>query len=316
MTRTRLAPSPTGAQHLGNARTHLIAYWAARQSGGEIVFRIDDLDSPRVKDWAIDQAVEDIRWLGIDWDGDPIRQISHKPQYDQALESLIWSDKNLAYPCVCSRKDVAEALSAPHESRFRGEGLIYPGTCSGFSTGDAIPTADHCWRLRVSDRVLQFDDAVLGKQSCNPAEELGDFPITAKVASTVGQVTYQLAVVVDDLCQGVDFVIRGNDLVASTFRQLDLYHHLGHQPPRYAHVPLVLGKDGRRLAKRHGDTRLSHYRQMGVQPEAIVGWAAYTLGMIESPDPCKASELIDQFDWSKIPVDDTEIDTERIFDVE
>lgn len=309
MTRGRLAPSPTGAQHLGNARTHLIAYWAARKTGGELVLRIDDLDSPRVKDWAIAQAIEDIRWLGIDWDGQPTLQSTHQRRYQDAITFFTQTSRDLAYPCFCSRKDIVEALSAPHESRFRGEGPIYPGTCRDISPGDMNKARDHCWRLRVSDRSLQFDDAVLGNQSCNPARELGDFPMTTKS----GQVTYQLAVVVDDIAQQTDFVVRGNDLVASTFRQLELYHHLGQAPPRYAHVPLVLGKDGRRLAKRHGDTRLSHYRDRGVQPEMIVGWAAHSLGLIDQCEPCKASDLIDRFDWSKLPLEDSTIDTERMF---
>lgn len=310
MKRTRLAPSPTGAQHLGNARTHLITFWAARKSGIELVLRIDDLDSPRVKDWAIEQAADDIRWLGIEFDGEPTLQSDHAEQYDHAIKQLTRSESNLAYPCYCSRKDISEAQSAPHENRFRGEGPVYPGTCSGFRHGDPIALKDHYWRLRTSDHVLEFDDLLLGRQSCRPSEELGDFPITTKT----GQATYQLAVVVDDLLQGVDLVIRGNDLVASTFRQLELYDHLGQSPPDYAHVPLVRGSDGRRLAKRHGDTRLSHYRDRGVAPEKIVGWAAHSLGLIDKPEPYKAGDLIDQFDWSKLPSQDTVLHTEPDFE--
>ncbi|MCO8125145.1 tRNA glutamyl-Q(34) synthetase GluQRS [Stieleria sp. TO1_6] len=309
MIRGRLAPSPTGAQHLGNARTHLIAYWATRQAGGELVLRIDDLDSPRVKDWAVDQATEDIRWLGIDWDDGPSRQTKHQPAYQQALDQLTTGQANLAYPCYCSRKDIAEALSAPHETRFRGEGPLYPGTCAGWKPGDPIRTQDHCWRFRTSDNEVRFDDLVLGPQVCHPATELGDFPITSKN----GQATYQLAVVVDDVRQGVNQVVRGNDLVASTFRQLELYKRLGHSVPEYAHVPLVCGLDGRRLAKRHGDTRLSFYREQGVSPQRIVGWAAHSLGLIDQPEPCQAAELVDQFDWSLIRREDTRIDSERLF---
>jgi glutamyl-tRNA synthetase len=307
--RSRLAPSPTGAQHLGNARTHLIAYWAARRAGGELVFRIDDLDSPRVKPWAIDQAVEDLRWLGIDWDGPVVLQSRHQPFYDAALARLIDSPDDLVYPCYCSRKDVLEAASAPHESPFRGEGPVYPGTCAGYRRGDPINDSEHYWRLRVRDRVIEFDDLVLGRQGCNPAEDLGDFPITTKN----GQVSYQLAVVVDDIRQGVDCVIRGNDLVASTYRQLELYDRLGQTPPSHAHVPLVRGLDGRRLAKRHGDTRLSHYREAGVRPEDIVGWAAYSLGMIDRHEACRAAELIERFDWSTLPHRDTLIDPAGLF---
>ena len=309
MTRTRLAPSPTGAQHLGNARTHLIVYWAARQRGDEIVLRIDDLDSPRVKDWAVDQVSDDLSWLGIQWDGPPVRQTTHQPFYDAALKRITEDDGNLAYPCCCSRKDVIEALSAPHESQFRGEGPIYPGTCNAYHVGDPLPDEEHCWRFRVRDRECEFHDLVMGMQRCNPARELGDFPIATKT----GQVTYQLAVVVDDLQQDIDLVIRGNDLIASTYRQLELYHSLGQQPPQYAHVPLVLGKDGRRLAKRHGDTRLSHYRDQGVRPQQVVGWAAHSLGLIDKAEPCDAGELIDRFDWSKLPTKDTVIDSDEIF---
>jgi len=306
--RSRLAPSPTGAQHLGNARTHLIAFWATRHAGGELAFRIDDLDSPRVKRWAIDQAVEDIRWLGITWDGPVVLQSTHQTNYDVALKRLIESRDNLAYPCYCSRKDIVEAASAPHESSFRGEGPIYPGICSHFRVGESVDPREHYWRLRVRDHTIRFEDLVLGCQACNPADELGDFPITSKA----GQVAYQLAVVVDDIQQEIDCVIRGNDLVASTFRQLELYDRLQHTPPRYAHVPLVRGLDGRRLAKRHGDTRLSHYRQRGVRPQQIVGWAAHSLGLIDRPEPCSAAELVDRFDWSKLPHDDTLIDPEAI----
>lgn len=310
MTRSRLAPSPTGAQHLGNARTHLVAYWAARKIGDELVLRIDDLDSPRVKDWAIDQAVEDIRWLGIEFDGPATRQTCHQPQYEAALEQLMRLPGNLVYPCYCSRKDIVEALSAPHESRFRGEGIVYPGTCRDDRGREVNSDVEHCLRLTVRDCELEFNDLLLGKQVCQPARELGDFPIATKS----GQVTYQLAVVVDDVCQGVDFVVRGNDLIASTFRQLEIYHHLGHSLPRYAHLPLVLGKDGRRLAKRHGDTRLSHYRELGVRPEDIVGWAAFSLGIIDRREPCAASDLIDQFDWAKLASENTVIDAERLFE--
>lgn len=308
--RTRLAPSPTGAQHLGNARTHLLTYWAARKLGAQLVFRIDDLDSPRVKPWAIEQAVEDLRWLGIEWDSGPILQSSHSDRYQSALADLTGSPDNLAYPCYCSRKEIAESLSAPHESRFPGEPDRYPGTCSDFRVGDPIKDGDHCWRLRAADESLRFDDLVLGEETCNPARDLGDFPIRTKT----GQATYQLAVVVDDMAQEVDLVIRGRDLVASTFRQLQLYSLLGRTPPSYAHVPLVLGLDGRRLAKRHGDTRLSFYRERGIRPEQIIGWAAHSAGLVDNSRPCKASEVIDNFQWSLLSKDDVHVDPNSLFD--
>lgn len=309
MTRGRLAPSPTGAQHLGNARTHLLAYWAARQAGGELVLRIDDLDSPRVKSWAVDQAIEDLRWLGIDWDGPIARQSDHLDQYEEALERLKNSADEPAYPCYCSRKEAEEARSAPHESRFRGELPPYPGTCRNFRQGDRVDDRDHCWRFRVSQRQWSVDDQVMGSITCAPAKDLGDFPITTKS----GQASYQLAVVVDDCIQGVDQVVRGNDLIASTFRQLELQERLGMTPPQYAHVALVRGPDGRRLAKRHGDTRLSFYRESGVAPEQIVGWAAHSIGLIDRQEPSTAADLIHVFDWNKLDHEDSQMDPETIF---
>lgn len=306
MIRGRLAPSPTGAQHLGNARTYLVAFWAARSVGGEIQLRIDDLDSPRVKSWASDQAIEDLKWLGIDWDGEPTFQ-TQQQGYESALQTIAAAD--LAYPCTCSRKDIEQALSAPHESRFRGEGPIYPGTCALWRFGQPLPDSPYCWRFRASDTEIVFKDQLLGEQTCNPAVELGDFPITQKS----GVAAYQLAVCVDDLEADINQVVRGNDLVASTFRQLEILRVLETDPPTYAHTPLVRGSDGHRLAKRHGDTRLSTYRDAGVRPENIIGWAAHSLGLIAKPEPCKASELIDEFDWGRIGMDDTRVDTSNLF---
>jgi glutamyl-tRNA synthetase len=275
--------------------------------GGELALRIDDLDSPRVKAWATEQAIDDIRWLGIEWDGDPVRQTQHVSLYQAALERLIQADR--VYPCVCSRKDIAESQSAPHESPFPWEGLIYPGTCASWQRGDPLPDKPFCWRFRVRDAEIAFDDKMLGRQTCRPAKELGDFPVTTKA----GSFAYQLAVVLDDVEQAVDFVVRGNDLIASTFRQIELYEAFAVNPPQYAHVPLVRGPDGRRLAKRHGDTRLSHYRELGISPQRIVGWAAHSAGLTEIETECSASELIAAFDWDKLHREDSFIDPERAF---
>jgi len=306
--RGRLAPSPTGAQHLGNARTHLLAYWAARSVGGRLALRIDDLDSPRVKRWASDQAIEDLRWLGICWDGQPAFQSDHVADYQSALGVL--AESNRIYPCVCTRRDIDEAVSAPHESRFRGEGPVYPGTCAGWQFGDPLPGGGWCWRFRCEDTELRFSDAALGSISCNPAVELGDFPVTQKN----GTAAYQLAVVVDDRLAGVNQVVRGNDLVASTFRQIQIARALDTPIPNYAHVPLVRGPDDRRLAKRHGDTRLSHYRQIGVSSQSIIGWAARSAGLVDSLQPLEADDVIDSFDWQRVVSEDTRIDPDRLFD--
>jgi glutamyl-tRNA synthetase len=274
----RLAPSPTGAQHLGNARTYLLAYWSARATGKKLILRIEDVDSPRIKPWATAQAIEDLRWIGIDWDEGPFVQTERLGLYEKALVQLI--SANQVFPCVCTRKDIEEAGSAPH---FDHEPKIYPGTCAGWQTGDPIPDkGSFSWRFRASDHDVSFDDLILGNQCCNPAKDLGDFPVTQKN----GNPSYQLAVVVDDALMGISEVVRGNDLIASAFRQIELFNALGYSPPKFAHVPLVLGPDGRRLAKRHGDTRLSMYREQGVAPEKIVQWAVESTGI----DPAN-------FDW-------------------
>lgn len=296
----RLAPSPTGAQHLGNARTYLLAYWSARNSGEQLVLRIEDVDSPRVKPWAIEEAIEDLRWLGIDWDEGPFVQTERMNLYLHALDRLVAA--NRVFPCTCSRKDIQHAGSAPH---FEHEGPVYPGTCAGWKKGDPIPEpGTYCWRFRAGSQPIKFDDLVLGSQACVPSQALGSFPITQKN----GEPAYQLAVVVDDGSMGITEVVRGHDLVPSTYRQIELYHALGIPAPNYAHVPLVCGSDGRRLAKRHGDTRLSHYRKQGVPASQIVTWAARSAGMIgEEETVASAQEVIERFAWERLVRDDVAV---------
>jgi glutamyl-tRNA synthetase len=290
----RLAPSPTGAQHLGNARTYLIAWLSAHSRGGQIVLRIEDIDSPRIKAGAAEQALDDLRWLGLDWDGEPVVQTARLPLYEAALHQL--QERELVYPCTCSRTDIERAASAPH---LEHEGPVYPGTCAGRGAADAaqLGNTPHAWRFRVKPQPIQFDDGFHGLTTLDLRELGGDFVVW----KSAGTPAYQLAVVVDDAAQGITEVIRGDDLVPSTPRQLLLYDAIGLTPPRFIHVPLVVGPDGRRLAKRHGDTRLATLRHAGVRPDALLGLLAHSCGWIDRVEPITAKELLPRFRLEAIP---------------
>lgn len=290
----RLAPSPTGAQHVGNARTYLVAWLSARAQGGTVRLRIEDIDSPRIKPGAAEEALAELRWLGLDWDGAPMVQTTRLAQYEAALEELQRGER--VYPCTCTRSDIAAAASAPHA----GDEVTYPGTCAHRRATDAAALAAEgkpfAWRFRVSDNPT-FTDLFAGKQHIDLTQVGGDFVVW----KNAGTPAYQLAVVVDDAAQGVTEVIRGDDLIPSTPRQLLLYSALGLTPPTFAHVPLVVGTDGRRLAKRHGDTRLSALRAAGVAPEALVGLLAWSCGWQDTPGPVSARELLPRFRLDAIP---------------
>lgn len=289
----RLAPSPTGAQHVGNARTYLAAWLSARSQGGRLILRIEDVDSPRVKKGAAEQALDDLRWLGLDYDGEPIVQTSRLALYESALQRLRQAER--VYPCTCTRADVERAASAPH---LEHEGPVYPGTCSSRTAGDADGLdRPFCWRFRVPERTPVFDDGFLGRCEIDLRRTGGDFVVWKAARSPA----YQLAVVVDDAAGGVTEVVRGDDLVASTPRQLLLYEALGLTAPRFAHLPLVVGPDGRRLAKRHGDTRLSALREAGVAAEALVGLLAWSCGWLEEARPITARELLPRYRLGAVP---------------
>jgi glutamyl-tRNA synthetase len=290
----RLAPSPTGAQHVGNARTYLIAWLSARARDGRVVLRVEDIDSPRVKPGAAEGLVEDLRWLGLDWDEGPIVQTRRLPLYEAALARL--RARELIYPCTCTRSDVERAASAPH---LEHEGPVYAGTCAVRRAVDAKGLAGrpYAWRFRVPAGAVSFDDGFRGPTRIDLHEMGGDF-VVWKAAGTPA---YQLAVVVDDDALGVTEVVRGDDLVASTPRQLLLYEALGLRPPRFLHVSLVVGPDGRRLAKRHGDTRLVALRAAGVRPERLLGLLAWSCGWLDRVQSVSARDLLPLFRLDAIP---------------
>jgi glutamyl-tRNA synthetase len=279
---------------VGNARTYLLAWLAARSRGGRVLLRIEDIDSPRVKAGAAEGLLEDLRWLGLDWDGEPVVQTWRLPLYEAALRQLC--ERELVYPCTCTRSDVERAASAPHAEH---EGPVYPGTCAGRRATDvaALTGRPYAWRFRVPPGKRTFDDGFRGPTTVDLREVGGDF-VVWKAAGTPA---YQLAVVADDAAQGVTEVVRGDDLVPSTPRQLLLYEALGWRPPRFVHVPLVVGPDGRRLAKRHGDTRLVALRVAGVRAESLLGLLAWSCGWLESPEPVTAAELLPRYRLDRVP---------------
>jgi glutamyl-tRNA synthetase len=296
----RLAPSPTGAQHVGNARTYLIAWLAARSAGGRVVLRLEDIDSPRIKPGAAEQAIDDLRWLGLDWDEGPVVQTARLPLYEAALADL--QRRELVYPCTCTRSDVERAASAPH---LEHEGPVYPGTCAGRHVPDAarLEGRPFSWRFRLPVCPPSYVDGFCGPTPVDLKAMGGDFVVwkTPRGEGTPATPAYQLAVVVDDAQAGVTEVIRGDDLVPSTPRQLLLYNALTLYPPRFSHVPLVVGPDGRRLAKRHGDTRLSALRAAGVQAPALLGLLAWSCGWLKEMEPVEARELLPLFRLDTIP---------------
>lgn len=288
----RLAPSPTGALHLGNARTFLLCWLSVRSRGGTLRMRIEDIDGPRVKKGAEVAALEELAWMGLDWDGDPVRQSDRLPRYAAACRSLV--DAGMAYPCTCSRREVEEAATAPHEEGV--DGLVYPGTCRGRfgSMEEARATGrEPALRFLVDREAVPFEDGFLGPQA---GQVRGDFVI----AKRDGGPAYQLAVVVDDAEMGIDEVLRADDLLPSTPRQLMLYEALGLRAPRFCHVPLVVGPDGKRLAKRHGDTSLARFRREGVRPEVLVGYLAGLAGLVAVGTECTATELVEGFSLDRV----------------
>jgi glutamyl-tRNA synthetase len=296
VTITRLAPSPTGALHVGTARTFLVNWLLARQNNWKIILRIEDIDGPRIKRGADVQAIEDLRWLGLDWDEGPVYQSARLPIYQTAIEVLLASQA--AYACVCSRREVETAASAPHGD---DGATIYPGTCrERFASLQEAQAGGRAAAVRYDTRgdSVDFTDNFAGPHHYDVERQLGDFVI----AKADGTPAYHLAVVVDDAKMGVTDVVRGDDLLDSTPRQILLYRALAMDDriPRYWHLPLVIGPDGRRLAKRHGDTRIATYRQQGVSASRMVALLARWCGIDATGDLASARDLVGKFDLARL----------------
>lgn len=271
--RGRIAPSPTGYLHIGHARTFWVAWMRARRAGGTVVLRNDDLDRDRVRGEFITGFIEDLKWFGLGWDegpdiGGPYRPYSQSermPRYAAALGRL--REGGFVYPCTCSRRDILAAIAAPHEG---DEEPVYPGTCRGRRMEEIPWGRRFSWRFRVPDgETVRFEDGGSGPREYVAGRDFGDFIVWRHD----GVPSYQLACVVDDAEMGITEVVRGEDLLASTARQILLYRALGWPVPGYFHCPLVRDEKGVRLAKRHASLALRELRAAGRTPEELrAGW--------------------------------------------
>lgn len=295
----RFAPTPSGRMHLGNVWCALVAWLDVRSQGGELVLRIEDLDPRRTPAGAAEQLVEDLRWLGLDWDEGPIYQGERSAVYAEHLERL--QKAGLTYPCFCVRADL-HAAQAPHAS----DGTpIYAGTCKGLTAAEQAERAQTRTpgiRLAVPGAAeplgtIAFVDDVYGPQREELAAECGDF----LVRRSDGIHAYQLAVTVDDALMGVTRVVRGQDLLSSTARQIYLQKLLGFEQPGYAHVPLLMAGDGsHRLSKRERDCDLGYMRAHFGRPEVLLGRLAYLTGLRPTNEPASAAELAETFSWDAV----------------
>jgi glutamyl-tRNA synthetase len=284
----RYAPSPTGALHPGNLRTALLAWLQARLAGGRFIMRMEDLDLPRTRPGSAEQILEDLLWLGLDWDagpdipsgGVPYTQSLRDDYYRDALKRL--EEAGYLFECYCSRKDIQQAASAPHGPA----GTVYPGTCRDGTVKDqgSLPPV---WRFRVQPGTMSFVDRLYGRVEQDLERDVGDFVVRRRD----GLFAYQLAVVVDDALMGVTDVVRGADLLDSTPRQLALIEALGYPPPRYWHVPLVMDETGRRMAKRDTDNLVTRWREEGRSAEQVIGELAASAGLTDSATAISAHEL-------------------------
>lgn len=289
--RGRFAPSPTGQLHLGTARTALLAWLRARQAGGAIVLRIEDLDTPRVVAGSQQGILDDLDWLGLHFDEGPAQggafgpyvQSQCLPRYQAALERLKASGH--AYPCTCSRKEIEAVASAPHGE----DGVLYPGTCRVHTSH---PERTPSWRFRM-DKAQAYTDRLAGPQ----AGLADDFVIQR----ADGVFAYQLACAVDDAAMAITEVVRGDDLAGSASRQIALLKALALPVPDYFHAPLLLGEDGQRLAKRHGAVSIASFREDGWPSEAVVGLLAATLNLVKGGVSASASSLVGSLDLAKFP---------------
>ena len=289
----RFAPTPSGRMHLGNVFAALIAWASVRSRGGEMVLRMEDLDTQRTSLEYASQLRGDLAWLGLDYDRETPPQSQRSEVYDRYFERL--KELGLLYPCYCTRSQL-HSVNAPHLSDGT---YVYPGTCRDLSEEmRAAMNRPPAWRVRVPDRQWEFCDLVQGEYRLNLATDCGDMV----VRRADGVYVYQLAVTVDDGEAGVTEVVRGMDLLSSAPRQMYLQELFGFPHPAYGHVPMLLAPDGRRLSKRDRDLDLGQL-QKWVSAQEVIGTLAYSAGLIEQNTAISAKELAAEFDWKKLKGD-------------
>ena len=304
--RGRFAPSPTGGLHLGSALVALVAWLSVRSQGGVYIWRIEDIDGPRVVPGAAEQQMKEARWLGLNWDEGPdisgpitpYSQSERSEEYEAALATL--ADAGRLFPCKLSRKDLRKIASAPHG---RDGQPPYPKELrpadlqeDWFEIHLAAENQDAALRFLVNDHPVAFNDVVMGAVTESVAETTGDFVLKRRD----GVYAYQLAVVVDDIEMGITEVVRGADLLDSTARQIQLTEALGGRIPAYAHLPLILNENGDKLSKQNEALTLAELRGAGVSPQAISGWLAHAVGLADTFQTIHPRELVDSFVWERV----------------
>ena len=286
----RFAPSPTGRMHLGNVFSALLSWLSARAQGGTWLLRIEDIDPQRSRHEYADMLMDDLQWLGLEWDGKPCWQSQRGDIYAHYLQQL--TEAGLIYPCYCTRADIL-ATQAPHESDGR---VVYKGTCRNLPPG--THTGPAALRMKVPDEgrgIVTFTDGHYGTHTVDLTTQCGDFIVRRKD----GAWAYQLAVVVDDSLMGINEVVRGRDLLLSSPQQIYLAQQLGFTPPRFTHLPLLCNTAGQRLSKRDKSLDMGCLRQR-LTPNQIIGLLAHAAGLQPTPDAVSVQSLVKTFSWNKV----------------
>ncbi len=286
----RFAPTPSGRMHLGNVFAALLAWLSVKSVGGTMVLRMEDLDTQRTSGEFAERLRKDLQWLGLQWDTETPPQSARSRIYDRYFELL--REKDLLYPCYCTRSQL-HSVNAPHLSDGT---YVYPGICRNLTQ---IPDRNPAWRVKVPDKIWSLTDRVQGFYQENLAVDCGDFV----VRRADGVYVYQLAVTVDDGEAGVTEVVRGMDLLSSAPRQMYLQELFGFPHPQYAHVPMLMAPDGRRLSKRDRDLDLGVLQQR-MTAEELIGILAHACGLIDQPEAISAQELATVFSWDKVRKED------------